>query len=90
KQKLAALPLHPIQVDQPFVQWGLDFIGMINPPSSDGHKWVLTTTDYFTRWKEAVALKESNENVVMDFLEGIMTRFGVPFTVISDNALAVS
>ena len=61
---------------------------MINPPSSDGHKWVLTTTDYFTRWTEAVALKESNEKAVLDFLEGIMMRFGVPFTVISANALA--
>ena len=50
KKKLAALPLHPIQVDDHFSQWGLDFIGPINPPSSSGHKWILTATDYFTRW----------------------------------------
>lgn len=57
KQRLTALPLRPIQVDQPFIQWGLDFIGMINPPSSEGNKWVLTTENYFTHWTEAIALK---------------------------------
>ena len=38
KQRLATLPLHPIQVDQPFSQWGLNFISPINPPSSSSHK----------------------------------------------------
>ena len=51
KQRLAALPQYPIQVDQPFAQWGLDFIGPINPPSNTGHKWILITIDYFTRWR---------------------------------------
>ncbi|KAH9295463.1 hypothetical protein KI387_039051, partial [Taxus chinensis] len=65
-----------------------NFIGVINPNSSQGHKWILTATDYFTRWTEAVALKEANESSILDFYEGITTRFGVPATIISDNALA--
>ncbi|KAH9308566.1 hypothetical protein KI387_036477, partial [Taxus chinensis] len=69
KEKLAALPLQPISVDQPFMQWGLEFIGMINPPSSSGHKWILIATDYFTRWNEVVALKEANETNILDFYE---------------------
>ncbi|KAH9296361.1 hypothetical protein KI387_039949, partial [Taxus chinensis] len=77
KERLVALPLHPISVDQPFMQWGLDFIGVINPNSSQGHKWT-----------EAVALKEANESSILDFYEGIATRFGIPATIISDNALA--
>ncbi|KAH9303500.1 hypothetical protein KI387_043862 [Taxus chinensis] len=88
KERLAALPLQPISVDQPFMRWGLDFIGAINPNSSQGHKWILTATDYFTRWTEAVALKEVNESSILEFYEGITTRFGVPATIISDNALA--
>ncbi|KAH9296662.1 hypothetical protein KI387_044242 [Taxus chinensis] len=88
KERLAALPLHPILVDQPFMQWGLDFVGVINPNSSQGHKWILTATDYFTKWTEAVALKEANESNILDFYEGIVTRFGVSATIISDNALA--
>ena len=86
KQKLAALPLHPIQVDQSFAQWGLDFIGPINPPSSSGHKWILSATDYFTRWTEVVALKDATEYLVVEFLDGIVTRFGAPSTIISNNA----
>jgi hypothetical protein len=33
KQKLPALRLLPVKIDAPFQQWGLDFIGEINPHS---------------------------------------------------------
>jgi transposase InsO family protein len=88
KERLAALPLHPIIVEQPFMRWGIDFVGPINPSSSAGHKWILTATDYFTRWTEAVALREASENVLLSFYEDLITRFGVPKSLISDNALA--
>lgn len=87
KEKLFAMPLCPIHVEQPFIRWGIDFIGPINPPSSTGHKWVLTAIDYFTWWTEAVALKEANESSILSFYEDIITRFGVPDSI-SDNALA--
>ena len=54
KRKLKPLPLVPIFVEAPFQQWGLDFIGEINPISSRKHKWILTTTYFFTKWVEAV------------------------------------
>jgi len=73
-------------VDQPFSQWGLNFIGPINPPSSSGHKWILATTDYFTRWTEVVALKDATKYLVVGFLDEIATRFGAPLTIIIDNA----
>ncbi|XP_059068317.1 uncharacterized protein LOC131858866 [Cryptomeria japonica] len=85
---LEAFPLQPIQVEQLFIKWGIDFIGAINPCSSEGHKWVLTTTNYFTRWTEVVALKEASESVVLNFYEDLVTRFGTPDYIISDNALA--
>lgn len=50
KEKLDVLPLQPIKVEHPFMKWGLDFIEVINPTSSVGHKWVVLTTDYFTKW----------------------------------------
>eukprot|EP00253_Pinus_taeda_P025342 PITA_25342 len=34
KQKLKSLPLKPIEVNAPFQQWGVDFIGEIQPASS--------------------------------------------------------
>ena len=86
KQRLEALPLHSIQVDQPFTQWGFDFIGPINPPSSNSHKWIVAAIDYFTRWIEVVALKDATKNLVVEILNGIVTRFGAPSTIILDNA----
>ena len=70
------------------MKWGLEFIGVINPPSSVGHRWVLTATNYFTKWIEAIALKDENESVVLNFYEDLVCRFGVLDSIISDNALA--
>ena len=44
KKKLVSLPLNPIVVNAPFQQWGLEFIGEINPASSKQHRWILTAT----------------------------------------------
>jgi hypothetical protein len=49
KQQLKSLPLNPVVVSGPFQQWGLDFIGEIHPASSGQHRWILTTTDFFTK-----------------------------------------
>ena len=69
------------------MKWGLDFIGAINPPSSVGHRWVLTATDYFTKWMEAIPTKKSNSQVVCEFLmEYICLRFGVPKNIVANNA----
>jgi len=57
KRKLQPLPLKPIEVSAPFQQWGLDFIGEIHPASSRQHRWILTATDYFTKWIEAIATR---------------------------------
>lgn len=88
KQKLATFPLHPIQVEQPFAKWGLYFIGPINPPSSAGHKWILIATNYFTKWIEVVALKEANKNSILNFYQNLVSRFGTPNSIISNNYLA--
>jgi hypothetical protein len=42
RRKLQPLPLKLISVEAPFMQWGLDFIGEINLPSSAKQKWILT------------------------------------------------
>ena len=44
-------------------------------------------TNYFTRWVEEIPLRKVNEDAVMDFLQNhIMTRFGVPISLVFDNA----
>ena len=54
KTKLIPLPLKPIYVKDPFQQWGLDFIGEINPVSLGQHWLILKATGYFTKWIEVV------------------------------------
>ena len=68
KPQLAALPLRPVIIDAPFQQWGLDFIGPVNPPSSQGHTYILTATDYFSKWVEAKAMKKTTSTVVCEFI----------------------
>jgi transposase InsO family protein len=64
----------------------LDFIGPINPPSSAGQVFILTATDYFTKWDEVVPLKHSTDDQVISFLENnIFSRFGLPLEIITDN-----
>ena len=65
---------------------GLDFIGQINPPSLKGHCFVLVATDYFTKWTEAVPLKNMTHREVIKFItKYIIHRFGIPQTLTTDQ-----
>lgn len=87
RPQLAALPLKPVVVEELFKQWGIDFIGLVNPSSSAGHSYILKAIDYFTKWVEAVPTKRTTIEVVCDFLKNkILVRFGVPQRIVTDNA----
>jgi len=65
----------------------LDIIGEKVPHSSKQHRYILTTTDYFTKWVEAVPLKTANSENIIEFIDQfIITRFGLPSTLMFDNA----
>ncbi|XP_020426562.1 uncharacterized protein K02A2.6-like [Prunus persica] len=79
-------PLHPTITSWPFDVWGLDVVGPIAPKSSDGHSYILAATYYFSKWAEAVPLKEvKKENVVSFIKVNIINRYGVPRYIITDN-----
>ena len=79
-------PLHPTVASWPFEAWGMDIIGPRNPPSSNGHRFILTVTDYFSKWAEAIALAEVKTAAVLKFLKtNVICRFGVPKRFIHDN-----
>ena len=49
-------------------------------------KFLLMGTDYFTKWIEAEPLAKITEgNVEKVVWQNIITRFGVPYCIISDN-----
>lgn len=86
---MKSLPLKPIHAYGPFQQWGLDFIGEINPHSSGQHRWILVATNYFTKWIEAIPTRKADHHVVMKFLtENIFTKFGCPYKLVIDNVAA--
>ena len=86
KRKLIPLPLKPISIESPFQQWGLDFIGEINPTSSNQHRWILTTTYGFSKWVEAIPIKQATNFVFIEFLiSNILSRFGCPNKLVTDN-----
>jgi len=58
-----------VNIQQPFEQWGLDIIGEIVPNSYKQHKYILTSTDYFTKWVEAIPLKIANTESITDFID---------------------
>eukprot|EP00253_Pinus_taeda_P010931 PITA_10931 len=87
RQRKPAFPLQPVNIDQPFEQWGLDIIGEITPQSSKQYKCILTATDYFTKWVEAIPLKTTNSEGMIEFIDQfIITRFGVPNALVFYNA----
>eukprot|EP00253_Pinus_taeda_P015098 PITA_15098 len=68
---------------------GLYFIDKIHPSSSTQHKWILTATDYFTKWIEEIPTKKAIDSVIIQFIESnILSRFGFPHKIITDNVVA--
>ncbi|XP_060179392.1 uncharacterized protein LOC132609432 [Lycium barbarum] len=79
--------LHTMSAPWPFAAWGMDVIGPIEPKVSNGHRFILVAIDYFTKWVEAATLKSVTKKAVVDFVHSnIICRFGIPRTMISDNA----
>ncbi|KAL0290126.1 UNVERIFIED_CONTAM: hypothetical protein Scaly_2682400 [Sesamum calycinum] len=59
--------LHPTIASWPFDAWGLDVVGPLTK-SSGGHLYILAATNYFSKWAEAVPLKEVKKENVADFI----------------------
>ena len=69
----------------PFAQWGLDIVGPF-PKAVGNKRYLLVGTDYFTKWVEVEPLANIRDVDAKKFIwRNIVTRFGVPHTLISDN-----
>ncbi|GJS42566.1 reverse transcriptase domain-containing protein [Tanacetum coccineum] len=60
-----------------------DFMGPF--PYSRGNKYILIAIDYGSKWIEDQALPTNDDRVVVKFLRGLFSRFGVPKSLISDR-----
>jgi len=56
------------------------------PKSSVGYSYILAATDYFSKWAEAILLREVKKENVVDFIRvHIIYQYGVPRYIITDN-----
>ena len=67
--------------------WGIDVIGAIEPKASNGHRFILVTIDYFTKWVEVASYASVTRKVVVRFIKReIICKYGLPRKIITDNA----
>ena len=58
------------------------------PTAPEGLKFAVVAVDYFTKWVEAIPLSAITEKNLTKFIrEHIIYKFGIPHSLISDNAL---
>ena len=79
--------LNPLSNPWPLAQWGLDIVGPF--PTVVGNKrYLLVGTNYFTKWLEVEPLANIRDVDAKRFIwKNIVTRFGIPHILISNNGL---
>ena len=60
---------------------------MVGPLKGGSHKkkYLLVMVDKFTKWIEAKPVKTPEVGPVIDFISGVVHRYGVPHSIITDN-----
>ena len=70
----------------PFVVWGLDLVGPLKRVPG-GYTHLLVAVDKFTKWIEVRPISVIKSEQAMLFFLDIVHRFGVPNSIITDNAV---
>jgi hypothetical protein len=79
-----AAALKTIPLTWPFAIWGLDMVGPFKI-ALGGLTHLLVVVDKFTKWIEAKPIKKLDGLSTIKFFNEIITRYGVPHSIITDN-----
>jgi hypothetical protein len=83
QQHVPAYKLVTIPPTWPFACWGLDMIGPL-PTAPGGFNRVLVAIDKFTKWIEVKPVTCPKADRVLDFLDELIHRYGLPHRIITD------
>ena len=76
--------LQTIPLSWPFAVWGLDILGPF-PRAPGGYRYLYVAIDKFTKWAEVEAVRTIPAGSAVKFIKGLVSRFGVPNRIITDN-----
>nr|KYP57376.1 Pro-Pol polyprotein [Cajanus cajan] len=83
----STIELHSISSPWPFPLWGIDVLRPF-PVAKGQVKFLLVAVDYFTKWIEAEPLACISAANVQKFVwKNVVTRFSIPYAIVSDNGL---
>lgn len=79
--------LQPVQPPEGVWQLvAMDFHGPINPASQRGNKYIICLTDILSKFVVARAVRDNSAQTVVRFLkEDIISKFGTPRCILTDN-----
>ena len=77
--------MHPVIAIALFSKRGIDF-RTCQPPSAQGHKYIIVAVDYFTKWVEAMLTYLNDVKIAALFtFNHIITIFRVPKQLVTDH-----
>jgi hypothetical protein len=79
-----AAALKTILLTWPFAVWGLDMVGPFKT-APGGLMHLLVVVDKFAKWIEAKPIEKLDGSSTIKFFNEIITRYGVPHSIITDN-----
>ncbi len=78
-----------VPTSSPFACCAIDVVGPIGPKqavTNKGNRWIVTIIDWFSRYVEAIPVKDTSEQSIIEALEDFTSRHGIPRRLVSDNA----
>jgi hypothetical protein len=60
-------------------------VGKLHKSWPSGHVYMLVAVDKFTKWIEAAPVTTEDSLAAINFIKSIVFRFGVPYSIITDN-----
>jgi transposase InsO family protein len=82
---ISQLPRAVTLASRPFQHIGVDVVGPF-PVSQQGNVYILTVVDHFTRWAEAIPMKEqTTKSIAQAIIKYVICRHGLFDVMTSDN-----